>query len=451
MSTRYQGAIASCLCLSVVVATTAFAQPSAPVVVASLNGPVTAPADTPLVATTSPASSSVTPAAETRADEAEEAAPREWFGQPTPWQDWSAATGDWNLKRRTLSEHGIDFALSAASDTSRIAPSNAPKGTYGRGLFDATTLVDLEKLTGLRGATIGFRAQAKAGPNVAPLAGDHQGFSNMDAARVTNVYEAWWEQWLVREKLQVKVGRMDSNNDFANADVAGDFINSSMGFSPTILFFPTFPAPRLAANLLYAPNWSTEFRVGVYDGLEADNDRSPTPDSDVLLLAQAAKSWRIQGLTGRASVGVWHHTGTLTRLDEDAVTSGATGPFATFEQTLMQRSTGAVRRLAAFAQYGAADGRLQEIDRHIGAGVVLTGPHARRADDKIGIGVTTIRLSDLVADRTEEGWEVVGEAFYRFQLTRWFAIQPDLQAMRHRHDGNAHSGIFATCRLVVDF
>ena len=62
-----------------------------------------------------------------------------------------------------------------------------------------------------------------------------------------------------------------------------------------------------------------------------------------------------------------------------------------------------------------------------------------------------VRLSDQVFDDTEDGWEVVTEAFYRFQLTKWFGIQPDVQFMRHGHDTAGHSGVFATCRLVVDF
>ena len=403
--------------------------------------------------TTPSAAAPATPAPTAPAPAADEeaAAPREWFGQNNPWQNWTQATGDWNLTRNRLSERGIDFALSAASDTSRIDPSNAPTGTFGRGLFDAVALIDLEKLSGVRGAMIGVRAQAKAGPNVAPLAGDHQGFSNMDASRVANVYEVWWEQWILRERLQVKFGRMDSNNDFAGTVVGSDFINSSMGFSPTILFFPSFPAPRMAVNVMYAPHWTTEFRVGVYDGLETDSDRSPDPGHDLLLLAQAGTSWRLGGRPGRATAGLWHHTGTMTRLDRDELTEGATGPFATFEQTLAQRSTGAMRRLAMFAQYGSADARVHEIARHVGGGLVLTGPHARRADDKVGLGVTMVRLSDQVFDDTEDGWEVVTEAFYRFQLTKWFGIQPDVQFMRHGHDTAGHSGVFATCRLVVDF
>ena len=75
-------------------------------------------------------------------------------------------------------------------------------------------------------------------------AGPAQGFSNIDAPSRTTLYEAWMEQRLFSDRLRVKAGKIDANSEFAAVPTAGDFLNSSMGFSPTIVGFPSYPLPK---------------------------------------------------------------------------------------------------------------------------------------------------------------------------------------------------------------
>jgi hypothetical protein len=54
--------------------------------------------------------------------------------------------------------------------------------------------------------------------------------------------------------------------------------------------------------------------------------------------------------------------------------------------------------------------------------------------------------TDQVFDDTEDGWRST-EAFYRFQLAKWFGISPTCSFAATM----AGHSVFATCRPVVDF
>lgn len=66
---------------------------------------------------------------------------------------------------------------------------------------------------------------------------------------------------------------MDTNTEFAYADVAGDFSNSSAGFSPTIFAFPSCPDPVTSANVfgtvLRHTGLGLTLGYGLYDGAAA--------------------------------------------------------------------------------------------------------------------------------------------------------------------------------------
>lgn len=371
------------------------------------------------------------------------------------WPSWSRATGDWNGLRRSLETRGVEVGVTVTSDVSHTRSSRLGVAALGRALIDTSTAFDLETLLGLPGTTVFVQHLARVGNDGNQCSGDHQGFSNIDAPPFAHAGELWIEQSIVPDRLRVKAGRIDANTEFAAVDAAGAFLNSSMGYSPTILLLPTYPDPRLGAIVAADPLPVLSVKAGVYDGTSPDCDVFETPDEDLFLIAEVATAWTLgaSGRPGRAAVGVWRHTGTLRRLDGEGTMRGTQSPFVTVEQTLWQAGDDDdAPRARAFAQYGSASGLASEIERHVGGGVVFEGFQRSRPSDALGLAVTSIRLSSRAVDAEEDGTETALAGFYRHQLTPWLAVQPDLQWVVHA-EGRIprHSALLATVRLQVVF
>jgi porin len=82
---------------------------------------------------------------------------------------------------------------------------------------------------------------------------------------------------------------------------------------------------------------------------------------------------------------------------------------------------------------GVADARVNAVSSYVGAGLTYTGLLSGRAEDQLGIAVATARFGQefLSAQRAEgNAWhtsEVNLELTYRFPVTPWLTLQPDLQ------------------------
>ena len=103
----------------------------------------------------------------------------------------------------------------------------------------------------------------------------------------------------------------------------------------------------------------------------------------------------------------------------------------------------------AFARVGGDDGRNEsfvftEVDRHISAGVQVSGVHWDRTDDRIGIAGAETEIAKihreyldaggvgfLLGDgRLDYGPERLIEAYYRAQLGAYLQVSPDMQYIR---------------------
>ncbi len=138
------------------------------------------------------------------------------------------------------------------------------------------------------------------GDNGSDISGDIQGFSNIDATDFNHAYEV-----ILGIKLGdtsfVKLGQMDANSDFATTKYGGEFINSSMGFSPTIQGIPTYPQPSIGIYAEYKMNSSVTTRLGYYESSAKYNHFD-----DFFSIAEA--QWHYQS-NSSVKLGVWHHSG----------------------------------------------------------------------------------------------------------------------------------------------
>ncbi|MEM1210340.1 MAG: carbohydrate porin, partial [Planctomycetota bacterium] len=360
------------------------------------------------------------------------------------------------------------FGAEYIAEWSGVLDGGVSQAGSFRNLLTADLTFDTEALIGLPGGTAFIQylhVNAERGGSLD--AGDLQVYSNIENDRSLDViYELWYEQALLDDRVRIKVGKVDANSEFDFIDVAGDFSNSSAGFSPTIFTFPSYPDSAMSVNIfgkfLDLDGFEATLGYGFYDGSAADGvatgRRGPSTffsndlSDDYFHVWQLDLGWdrlaELGGLLreGRVSIGGWYHTGQFERFD-GGTENGATGLFVTGEVRFfdpdrdrpeqgspptaaqaIDRAGGEApeRGLYLLAQYGYADEAVSEVGQHIAGGVVWRGPWASRPDDSLGVYASFADLSDA-AGAGFGGDETVIDAYYRLQATPAVFVQPELQ------------------------
>ena len=247
-----------------------------------------------------------------------------------------------------------------------------------------------------------------------------QGYSNIDADSQMYLYEAWMLQSLSHDRIQVQLGQIDANTKFATVVAAADYLNSSMGYSPTIVSFPTYPNPK--------PGFDISVNVPAGCRLVAGGFQT---DLGKMAVAELDKKWTSgSGRAGEVEFGSWHLRGPLTTRAGGHV-SATHGYYAVVEQSLWNSKnsgeSGRARKLTAFLQLGSGGAHLNNITSHVGFGSVLQAPFSRRPGDSIGMAATRARTAGHSNEYASANPEFVSEAYYKLAMKGGVALVEDMQ------------------------
>jgi porin len=250
--------------------------------------------------------------------------------------------------------------------------------------------------------------QALRGSNGSDSVGDLQAYSNIDETGFSRLAEAYYRydggRW------SVTLGKTDANSDFAGPAASGGFINSSMGFSPTIVTLPTYPKPALSVSANIALNDSASFAVGTFAADGASSFKEQFNIAELRLRLNAAN---------RLSIGAWHDSNPVAT---NAGTTAARGIFATVDSVIPARDWLA-GGIAVYGQLGYTEAEFSDIAWHLGGGVTMNA--LLRGDDVLGAGISHIRLSE--ARLRDAGNETALELYYQWPITNHMSLKPDLQ------------------------
>lgn len=387
--------------------------------------------------------STETEASETAATvTSEDAGRREWLGGPG-WLQWSRMTGDWASWRASLERRGLTFLLGATVDSSRAVGSDSA-ATARRGLLDLGAELDLSR-AGLGAGRLFVGYLEKGGGEGADCVEEGQGFSNIDAPDFRHVGEVWYEREL-GSRLRIKAGIQDANAEFAFVENGGEFLNASMGYSPTIFPMPTYPEPQLGLVVQSAPTSWSYLGTGLYNAGAAVAGRFLAA---VFSVVEGGLRWDRAG-GGRVGLGYWRLDASSTQQDDARVATGAAGRYVVVDQTLWTDGRGErARRVAAFFQGGWTGRSLCPVGEHLGAGVVAAGVVPGRPTDRVGAAITTVAFRDA-ATGADTGRELNIGAFYKLTLAGWLALKPDLQVIHHP-GGDERRPTTAAATLRLEF
>jgi len=188
-------------------------------------------------------------------------------------------TGSWGGVRSFLKDKGIEFGFIYTGEIFGNLRGGFSRGVEYLDNFDLLLSVDAEKFVSWKGASFLIYGLGNQGGSPSSHAGDHQTASNIDAPDTWKLYEAWYQQNFLGNRLSFLVGLHDLNSEFDAMETSALFINSSHGIGPDYSQSgqngpSIFPTTSLAGRIRFRPRDYLYIQSAVYDGLPGDLDNS---------------------------------------------------------------------------------------------------------------------------------------------------------------------------------
>jgi len=381
------------------------------------------------------------------------------------------------------------FGLNAATDTGIQAELNLTQlyqqnvhgglSTHRRagrfsGSYDLEITTETGKLLGIEYAILYLHAEgawSKSQGINDPAVGSFFGV-NGDAQprRSLDITELWYEQAFAAETLRVRIGKIDLTGglEHHNCPVSFDcsayandentqFLNNALINNPTI----AFPDYGLGIVVLWTPSELWYVSAATADA-EADFRKSGFDttfdgDDEFFYILEAGLTPQFDSAKGPLQsayrIGLW-----LDRQDKQDLSTGRThrdnaGFYITFDQLFYKENSDPedTQGLGAFARYGLADEKVNEVAQFWSVGIQYRGILAGRDDDVLALGFAKGIFSDRSDDFTDD-YESVWELYYRAQLTTWAELSPSVQYITNPGgDGAADDALVVAARLRVSF
>ena len=364
----------------------------------------------------------------------------------------STLLGGWNGMREGLSEKGFDVSVLYKSDNfSNVSGGLAQDGAYIHNI-DAVFSLDAEKLAGWTGGSALIHFISNNGGRLNACVGDAQMVSNIEAPKLTKLYQLWVQQNFSVGSLSILAGLYDLNSEFYVTTTSGLFLNGSHGIGKDLSQAgqngpSVFPNTALATRIKVEPMPNLYAQAVVLDGVPGDPD-DPFATSfhidsreGALLVAEVGYSKEgseSDASHGKLALGVWRYTSSFSELlpndaGEGVESSGNSGIYLLAETKVLCEGPSSSRGLALFARAGTANSGINKFNYHVGFGAVYTGLFPGREEDMLGLAVAHAHcgaeFKKLVLDAGSivRNGELTVEITYRAQLTPWLAIQPNIQ------------------------
>lgn len=254
--------------------------------------------------------------------------------------------------------------------------------------------------------------QAQRGEIGSDSVGDIQAYSNIDEDNFSRWYEVYYQY--DADNGYLRIGKTDANGEFAVNDHGANFINSSMGFSPTILGFPTYPSPALSIVAGVQIHQDVQLAAGVY-AAEHYNDFA-----EQFYVAELRYQINEHSLL---KLGWWRDSNTYPRAFDEQQ-DATSGYYALLQNSLPNTRWFGSQSSHWYGQLGYADEKISEINWHFGTGIEFISPFAR-SEHSMGLGLSYVKLSPWIIENATS--ETAIEAFYSWPLHTNLLLKPDLQ------------------------
>lgn len=389
-------------------------------------------------------------------------------------------TGDWGGRRSEAWQSGWAFDGTVTVDALRNRGGQR-NGGGAMTQIDLRATADLEKLAGWNGATAYVNILYDGGSRVnANYTGSLMGVSSIEVAVPTaRFFQAWIQQNFFNDQFSLLAGIYPIDSEFFAMESASLLIHPGFGLLGDLglTYVPSIfnaAAPGLRAKWLSADrtlygmaavvngvagdpgdpkayffkatSGGGAFVIGELGWKPGDADFTLHPVEPVSSVPteQLYEHVKFEG-KNKYAVGLWRYSKPppgqyAVDADGEPAQGHSQGGYVLAENTLFGLGEKG-RDVSAFARYGWSNGLATAIDRVWNVGLRVRGPLASRPDDVLVIGAiygglsSGYRSTQAADGSLTAASENVLEITWRAAITRYFAVQPVAQWIRHPGGG----------------
>ncbi len=357
------------------------------------------------------------------------------------WQRDTLTSGFWGLND-ALEPSGIEVGFGLTSiyqrNTKGGLSTHSRKGEFS-GSYDLEMTIDMMKFLGIEGSIFihgegGWTdSEGIDGQSVGSFFG-----VNADAIgnRSLDIVELFYEVSLT-DRLGLTVGKIDFSGFFDASAYANDeatqFLNGALVNNPTV----PFPDYSLGVILSYdlTDNWYLMGGIAdaQADGRETGFNTAFHDEAYFVYLVETGVTPQMDSvngpLQGTYRVGFWYDPQPKAHSDTTKLYRDDNGFYISCDQMLTKENNDPedTQGLGAFARYGYAPSKTNDLTNFYSFGVQYQGLFDGRDDDVLGLGYAHGCFSDKADITYTEDYESVAELYYSAQITPWMAISPSVQ------------------------
>jgi porin len=374
------------------------------------------------------------------------------------------ATGDWDGRRTTLHDEGIDMVGGYLVELASNVGGGRERGTAYAHQINAALTMDMSKLTGWHGGTLHLEFAYRDGENLSSsrIGNLFQVQETFGGGRIARLAELSIEQSLAGGQMNIRAGRIFAGSDFGASPLFCAFQTNAICGHPNSIPYNTgislYPVGSWGGRIQIKPNARTYVRTGVYEVNPSLNDKN-------------GFDWSLKGSTGVfVPVEVGLQIGSAARHDTGMIRvggyydssntsdnfhdieggsralsglaplkrSGRYGGYLLFEKKIASGKGNPDRGLTIFGAVTFSDPETAYFESFEMVGVVKTGTFKGRDSDTVALGVAYGRVSNRIVayerdqaklDREVEvqHGEAVIEFNYGYQIGPWLSVRPNIQ------------------------
>jgi porin len=417
------------------------------------------------------------------------------------WFDGNALTGDWWGVRNFLDDSGVELS---ASYTNNIAGNPVGGMTQSFAYADNFSFgmqLDFEKLIKWQGLTLTVSALDRNGSNLsARNIGNQFTVQQVYGTETVVFYALVLEQRLLEDKLGIKLGRFSTGDDFASSPLYWLYMNNGIDGNPQALpvntAFTSYPASVWGARLRVDPSPEWFAMGGIYQAtslnLYRDHglDWSMNNSDGVLMIGQVGwtpeffkkpaaaakpsdgkslaegKTVRpvspdagMQGLPGHYWFGAYYSPWQFAQFGSTETASNSYGFYWHADQMVWQEEPGSDQGLTLWSAFVLSPQQnISKLPFQVNSGIVYKGLAPTRDHDITMLGFVYGNFSDDYADTVaatgagSPSYEIALEAGYRFQITKFAYVQPNVQwIINPGGTGNIPNALVLGAQMNVTF
>lgn len=387
--------------------------------------------------------------------------------------EFEHASGNWGGPRDFLDSHGVELSVTYTSDMAGnpVGGRNPYGFTYCDNLA-LGCLIQTEKLFGWHDGYFMMSALQRNGLSLSQKnIGNQFTVQQVFGGSTFHWYELSYEQKFFDTHASLKLGRLGAGDDFAVSPLYWLYMNNGIDGNPQAIpvnsKFSTYPNAVWGSRLKAELTSTTTARLGVYQVTPFNSVNGLNwnfyPSNGVMLVGQY--SWNPEffatpsillekkqpvlldassrgeagkikpiGLQGHYWMGSYYSTMEYPQFNSSNMTPNAYGFYWHADQTLYRVDSTSNKGLVLWTAYAfSPQQNVSKVPFQADGGAIYTGLLAGRENDQTILGFVYGNFSSSYAGaqssngNASPNYELVYEAGYRINFTKFAYFQPDLQ------------------------